>query len=712
MFADLICHSEASVQVQIRYIDVGYLSTQIDFSFDVRVTQPYSIKYYASYTFGDRRVHRIEILEQDGTDLPKQIHLASEGFYIEYGTQDKDILDPIFVSQGRLQIFDPDNSIRLALYTINPRKFKLIHYIDGEVNWIGYLLPEQYIKPLRLAKSAIEILATDGLGELQSLIYGETFTAPIGRARVRISLKDLFIKILSQLNYNIPFEISFAWYPYGINTERLLEHILINESSLKHRTLYEILQSVLLMLCLRLYQEDGKWIFEQVEHKTKTYIVDRYNYLGVYVDSEIFDGRIDAGFAENSEIKFRSSNGYETFRPGYNKIKLITEVNQRDAIGRNLPPVGFPARLESQVNGYYAKIKNFAFQYWIDDNTPLFVTLSPNAYVQRSTDSAVFDDYSLQINNILGTEYFSFKLDTIQPGQNVGLLLRFYIKRVGTGITLFGLAVRVGEKYARWDTDEGAIIFEEDFHILSHVELDEGYNNALTDNEWQERQLTINNLPPEGGELEIYFFGGITFFGSYQGLRYDLIRPLLISNPGRITYEIQDNESRYDRTKDLRETFITDELVPLYTPRITISSEQLNIQYPVLLESHWKRTPYEPNEQPSGKSLGDMVVETHLLLQNDRLIQRDEEYLQRYGIIPIIMFRNTLNIKGILYIAVWMRKLFRKGLVAGQWVQIGVADEEPIMPTACLQYWDSEFEGQAVGVFKDDFGNYYLEKED
>ena len=94
-----------------------------------------NLKYFAEYTWGDRNEHRIEIYDRDYEGEPKKIKLTGDGFVSETGSRDKDIMAPIFTTRGRLFIYDPTNEIRQDLYTIDPKKFTVIHYIkDAETD--------------------------------------------------------------------------------------------------------------------------------------------------------------------------------------------------------------------------------------------------------------------------------------------------------------------------------------------------------------------------------------------------------------------------------------------------------------------------------------------------------------------------------------------------------------------------------------------------
>jgi hypothetical protein len=88
------------------------------------------LRYFAEQLWGDRRNHRIEIHDREFTGAATRIILASKGFTLETGNRDNDIMAPIFVSRGKLTIFDPGDVIRQILYTIDPNRFTVIHYIE------------------------------------------------------------------------------------------------------------------------------------------------------------------------------------------------------------------------------------------------------------------------------------------------------------------------------------------------------------------------------------------------------------------------------------------------------------------------------------------------------------------------------------------------------------------------------------------------------
>jgi hypothetical protein len=645
-----------ATDLRARLVRTTSLRSIHNIRFDLFNKGEYAIRYTGSFTGADQLEHEVDILDRDYSGESIRLLLALEGWFEEIGDRDKHPLEPISVSKGKLYIFDYLGAIRETLYTIDQEKFRIVHRIGGEVVWVGKVLTEQYQKPLEDTRNIVEILATDGLGDLQDVIYGDRFTTSEVRGGATRTIKDTVVRILSSLGYEIEIEMTFDWHVYGLSEERLLEHVYVNDSMLTARSAYEILRGCMIALASRLYMENGKWIVEQLELKDEPYLVHRYNYNGLLLESYEYDPIIDAKFGEDHEYKYRVRPGFEMFDSGYNKAIVKSVIPRSDSSRRSVAiPLG-AARRDFPF-GYYGKIKDFNFQYWIDENTPAFWNLSAGANVQRVADTEHGDAYSLQINNTSASnEYIEAELVVIKRGTSARLNLRLYAKRVGSGVTLFGIIIKCGDQYVHYD--DGA----EEYYF------DPAYNRGeipITSSSWQEFELEVA-LPDEGGELLIRLFGGrIIGGGSYSGVRFDYIRPLIIEEPVSIEYEANDTEAPYERTLEIESTMLSDEQFPYQVPRIT--------------PRHWKREPYVVDELPSGRSIMDLVAETHLAMRNKRILVREEQYVQRGGITRIA-FRDTLQIDDYLFNAVYLRKLFRRGLIAGQWVQIKDLSEEIYPP--------------------------------
>lgn len=87
------------------------------------------LRYYCEYEWLDKRQHRIEIYDRDYEGEPEEIRLVGDGYVSETGRRDNDIIEPISVSKSKLYIYDKDEKIRNALYTTDPDKYTVIHYI-------------------------------------------------------------------------------------------------------------------------------------------------------------------------------------------------------------------------------------------------------------------------------------------------------------------------------------------------------------------------------------------------------------------------------------------------------------------------------------------------------------------------------------------------------------------------------------------------------
>ena len=74
------------------------------------------------------------------------------------------------------------------LYTSDPKEYKVEVYRAGTLIWFGFVSTELYSEPSIAPPYDVQIVATDGLGELKLNNY---------EAQGEISLKALFIELLS-----------------------------------------------------------------------------------------------------------------------------------------------------------------------------------------------------------------------------------------------------------------------------------------------------------------------------------------------------------------------------------------------------------------------------------------------------------------------------------------------------------------------------------
>jgi hypothetical protein len=142
------------------------------------------------------------------------------------------------------------------LYTSNPTEFRVQLYVDNSLRWSGFVSPELYSEPDVAPPYDVEIVATDGLGELKL----HTF-----EAQGEMTLQGLFLHLLSftglsaTVNYisNLSARDSAG---NSISTAALWSTALINVDYKAGKTCYDVLQHLLDTLCASITYKNTQWL--------------------------------------------------------------------------------------------------------------------------------------------------------------------------------------------------------------------------------------------------------------------------------------------------------------------------------------------------------------------------------------------------------------------------------------------------------------------
>lgn len=141
------------------------------------------------------------------------------------------------------------------LYTSSAREFKVEVYKDETVIWFGFITPELYSEPDIAPPYDVQIVATDGLGELKN--YEFLSSGPE-------SLYSHLVNLLQYTGLNLDFLIaSTLQYIDGEGAESGQNSLLnfqIDLSHLEGENCYDVLQILLSSLNARIMMHDGQWL--------------------------------------------------------------------------------------------------------------------------------------------------------------------------------------------------------------------------------------------------------------------------------------------------------------------------------------------------------------------------------------------------------------------------------------------------------------------
>jgi hypothetical protein len=141
------------------------------------------------------------------------------------------------------------------LYTSSADEYKVTVYKNRILQWVGFVSPELYSEPDIAPPYDVQIIATDGLGELKNTYFEQS--------AMMISLREHLTYILSKtaLTLDLDFVSSLQWDDEAqSNPPDLLLDLKVNLKPYKGLYDYEVLQKILMSLGACITQQNGKWV--------------------------------------------------------------------------------------------------------------------------------------------------------------------------------------------------------------------------------------------------------------------------------------------------------------------------------------------------------------------------------------------------------------------------------------------------------------------
>lgn len=136
------------------------------------------------------------------------------------------------------------------LYTSDPKEYKVEVYRAGTLIWFGFVSTELYSEPSIAPPYDVQIVATDGLGELKLNNY---------EAQGEISLKALFMELLSYTGSNRDFYFATNIKHTGGSKDLMLSWT-IDIDFLDGKSCYDVLTQLLESLHATITTYNGRWL--------------------------------------------------------------------------------------------------------------------------------------------------------------------------------------------------------------------------------------------------------------------------------------------------------------------------------------------------------------------------------------------------------------------------------------------------------------------
>lgn len=201
-----------------------------------------------------------------------------------------------------------------TLYTSSADEYKVELYKNKELVWVGFVSPELYSEPDTAPPYDVQIIATDGLGELKNTTFN---------THGRKSISEHLVYILSQTKLSLSLEILSTLTAGGFDAMSSI----IDIDNMADMTCYDVLQQLLSSLHATITQNGASWLMMRetdVRHKVST--------AGLEV--EVFSGSSKkipiSQFGSVKQTDWWPVGVLSTkIQPAYNKLSLKSQLNYR-----------------------------------------------------------------------------------------------------------------------------------------------------------------------------------------------------------------------------------------------------------------------------------------------------------------------------------------------------------------------------------------------
>lgn len=340
------------------------------------------------YTFGfyDRFNRHVicEIWHEGYSGLAEAIPVIGKPpVVINRGRPSNFIFDPIKGSSAEVLVHKSTILQYQDFFSSDFRNSRVDVYIDSVLFWRGWGLPDVYSESLSTKTVALNFV--DGLSLLSDINFELTGEK---------TLFEIVTHILDQIGLGIGLKSGVSVREDSISTTTSVEpldQITYNAGNFNGLSCRDVLAQILEKQGLRIYQEEGFWIIEQVGDKPHGETIRTYNSSWVYQSVATVDRLVvPANVISAQTTWFRAGNAVIEMVPGWK------EFENKDDFG-----------LEESI------IDNGTFEKYVESGgTPFPAAKFDNWTNNPGTKLLIFDNKPyLVLESIVGTTYLDYGLN-------------------------------------------------------------------------------------------------------------------------------------------------------------------------------------------------------------------------------------------------------------------------------------------------------------
>jgi hypothetical protein len=298
----------------------------------------YGVNYRLDYCDFIGRSCRIDILKKDYAGAVIPYSAGAEPLEITFKNDSEDKFNQILGSEAKISILSSDTFSLGTFYTGDETQFLAKYYINGSLEWSGFILPDSANEPFLTAPYESQLQAKDILGTLKTVPFADDLGVAIKKTD---SLKNILALCLKKTGLNLDFWTGIDTYenrmPSGVADDPLaLTFVDTNryiDSNGNPYSCYDVLSNICNQFSACIKQSAGAWwIVDITLLAGNSYIARHYDYTGTYLGNTSVSNNKQAGLNKELELvdhdhNFSNILGYKSattyYQYGYLSNKLV-----------------------------------------------------------------------------------------------------------------------------------------------------------------------------------------------------------------------------------------------------------------------------------------------------------------------------------------------------------------------------------------------------
>lgn len=307
----------------------------------VAVTKSYGIKYRFQFPSLDGKTHKTEILEKDYAGSVINVNGAVPAtIYSLRGEGNRDKFTPVISGEIETNLISESEGFFQNIFTNNPDKFRMHHYIDNDLVWVGKVLSNQYEEAYLSAPYPVRILATDSLPKLNDIPFLDEYGNKVSGDLSQITIIAF---ILEKLGFDLNIRSACNIYASTMTTassDDPLDQAYVDVDRYYYLkgepTCMDVLKWILDPYNAQLIQWGGCWNIIRVEERVDDFNYREYDHNGIYVGNGTITSLINLdNINASNSMTWSSRNQVLRIMPGYGSIQVNYNLGSKKNILKN-----------------------------------------------------------------------------------------------------------------------------------------------------------------------------------------------------------------------------------------------------------------------------------------------------------------------------------------------------------------------------------------